>query len=223
MNIILYNDYLSYLHDYFKKNKGLRGLHSQISQSTGIHPSYLSRVLHGTIHLTPDQAAGFCEYWNFNQDETQYFLNLVNFARAGTPALKRILEKELQLIRLRFDELGNRLPAEKIIPQNESIYYSSWYFSAIHILITIPNYQTESAIAEKLNLPRTQVKRILEILKDLDLIQKNQGRWISKKSNIHLSNDSWISSINHTNWRLKMAEQIQFRNSSNLHYTACTP
>lgn len=219
MNIYEFNDYLTYLKDCLVQNKAHRGVHAQLAKAAGMHPSYLSRILHESIHLTPDQAAGLCNFWKLDRDETNYFLNLVHLARAGTPNLKTIIEAELKATRAKYENLGAHLPAEKVDLQTENIYYSAWYYCAVHILLTIPNIQTEAAISEKLNLPLIQVRKILNSLESLDLIKKNKSKWEPTKKNIHLTNESWMAAMHHINWRMKITDRIQFRNPEDLHYT----
>jgi uncharacterized protein (TIGR02147 family) len=219
MNIYQYNDYLAYIQKSLEQNKQKRGFHAQMAKAAGMHPSYLSRILHEFTHITPDQAAGLSQFWKFDREETNYFLALVNWARAGTPALKNILEKELEIIKSKQLELGPHLHAENIGIDAENLYYSSWYYCAVHILITIPECNTESAISEKLGLKKEQIKKILKTLEQLGFVKKDKGKWLPLKTSIHLSNKSWMAAIHHINWRIKMADQIQFRHEEELHYT----
>jgi uncharacterized protein (TIGR02147 family) len=218
MSVYEYNDSLDYLKDCIEQNRN-RGFHGQLAKAAGMHPSYLSRILHGSIHLTPDQAAGLCNFWNFDRDETNYFLNLVHLTRAGTPTLRKILENDLKAIRVKHEDLGALLPAEKIDLQKENLYYSAWYYCAVHVLLTIPNMQTETAISEKLNLPLFQVRKILASLEALNLVKKTSSKWQPTKNNVHLTNESWMAAIHHIHWRMKISDRIQFRNPEDLHYT----
>jgi len=219
MNVYDYTHYLAYLKDCLEANKSNRGFHARLAKAAEMHPSYLSRILHGSIHLTPDQAAGLCNFWNFNRDETNYFLNLVHFARAGSPKLKKILDEDLKATRKKHEDLGSRLPAEKVDLQEDHLYYSAWYYCAVHVLLTIPSMQTETALSERLNLPLIQVRKILEALEALNLVIKNRNKWEPTKNNIHLNNDSWMAALHHINWRTKITDRIQFRNPDDLHYT----
>lgn len=219
MTVYDYDDYLTYIQENLNKNTDVRGFHAQLAKAAGMHPSYLSRILHQSIHLTPDQAAGLCNFWNLDRDETNYFMNLVHLARAGTPNLKRIIEAELKIIRDKHQNLGESLPAEKVDTQKENLYYSAWYYCAVHVLLTIPKMQTEAAISEKLNLPLNHVRKVLESLENLNLAKRNKNRWEPTKSNIHLDNESWMAAVHHINWRTKITDRIQFKNPEDLHFT----
>ncbi len=219
MIIFEYKNYLNYLENQIALNKDRRGFHGELALAAGMHPSYLSRILHGSIHLTPDQAAGLCSFWGFNHDETTYFLCLVNLARAGTDSLKKILEAELLAIKIKYDDLGRKLPAEKVDIQKENIYYSAWYFGAVHMLLTIPKFRNETQISEKLGIQKEQVLRILESLEQMELVKKEKSQWLPTKNNVHLSSKSWMANIHHINWRTKITDQIQFNHEEDFHYT----
>ena len=219
MNVYNFDDYLVFLSDVLQQNKGNRGFHARLAEAAGMHPSYLSRILHGSIHLTPDQAAGLCDFWGFNRDEAHYFLGLVNLARAGSPALKKILKAEIQSLKEKQEDLGERLPAEKMDLQKENLYYSAWYNCAVHVLLTIPGFRTETAISEKLLLPKDQARKILESLERLGFVRREKNQWLPTKDNVHLSNHSWMAAVHHLNWRTKITDQIQFRRNEDLHYT----
>jgi uncharacterized protein (TIGR02147 family) len=219
MTIFGFDNYLEYLQSFLKDNHDKRGIHARLAKAGGMHPSYLSRILSGVIHLTPDQAAGLCEYWGLDRDDTIYFLLLVDHARAGTPRLKKILAEELKTLRDKHQDLGQQLMADKVDTQKENIYYSAWFYSAVHVLLTIPIYRTEAALADRLGLAIQETKQILETLAELGLVKKENSTWSPTKANIHLANQSWMASIHHSSWRVRSAQRIQFRDPHELHYT----
>lgn len=184
-----------------------------------MHPSYLSRILNHSTHLTPDQAAGLCEFWDFSSDETNYFLGLVNFERAGSPRLQKHIATEIATLKKRNETLGRRLSAIQVNEKEENVYYSSWHFAAVHLSLTIADTRTARRIADRLSIPLEQVRATLETLSSLGLVTRSGETWTPTKQNVHLSNDSWMASINHVNWRVKMADLIQRRSADDLHYT----
>jgi uncharacterized protein (TIGR02147 family) len=219
MNVFTYASYITYLKDKIFSESEVRGYHAKISKEAGLHPSYLSRVISEATHLTPEQAAGLCYFWKFDKDQTSYYMLLVHHARAGTALLKKFIEEDIQALRNKYNNLGERLPAEKMNLQTENIYYSAWYYSAIHTLLMIPEYQTETALIKKLNFSSIEIGKILTQLESLNLIKKSGSKWITTKNNIHLSNQSWMAAVHHVNWRTKITDKIQFRNPDDLHYT----
>jgi len=218
-SIFSFDDYMEILKADLAENTAVRGYQARLAKAGAMHPSYFSRILNHSTHLTLDQAAGLCDFWELNHDETHYFLNLVHFARASSPHLKRILEAEIKTLKKKHDELGDKLPAEKMDIHKENIYYSTWLYCAVHVLLTIPQFRSESAISQKLGIPLKKVHNILKTLESLELVQKSRSGWEPKKSSIHLSNLSWMSAIHHSNWRAKMIDVVQFQGQDNLHYS----
>jgi uncharacterized protein (TIGR02147 family) len=219
MNIYDFDSYHQILTEKISENSLQRGYQAQLAKAGSMHPSYLSRILNHSIHLTPDQAAGICDFWNLNPDETRYFIQLVHLARAGNPKWKKLIEQEIAALRKQNEDLGRSLPAEKITSHDHNVYYSAWYFSAVHVLLTVPEFRTERKIADKLRLPLGAVQSILGVLQNLGLARQHRGTWEPTKNNIHMSNESWMASVHHINWRQKISEHVQLRNENEIHYT----
>src|SRR4051794_12232451 len=73
-----------------------KGEIARISGRLKVHPSRLSQILHGPHELTLEQAAEFVDYLGLSELEAEFFLNLVQLARAGTEKLRSRLERSLQ-------------------------------------------------------------------------------------------------------------------------------
>ncbi len=190
--------------------------------AAGCQRAYLSQVLNSEVHLTPDHAAGLAEYFGGSSNERDYFLELVNHARAGGPILKKIIQERLRKLKAKNESVTGRLSKPKIDKSDFQImYYSSWYFSAIHILITISKFRTISAIAERLNLSRNIVSSALLFLAEAGLAEKRGESWNAISFDLHLPSNSPLSSINHHNWRAQAVQKSrQASGSDNIHFTA---
>src|SRR5262245_54480093 len=96
MNIYEYTDYrkflLKFIHQSPKKGRGIR---SKMAEVMNCKTSYVTQVLVGKAGLSVEQAYELREIFNFNEEEAQYFLLLVLYARAGTDALKKTLKKQI--------------------------------------------------------------------------------------------------------------------------------
>ncbi len=51
-------------------------------------------------------------------------------------------------------------------------------------------------------------------------MQKNDGLWQYHQGATHLTSDSIMTEANHTHWRQKAIQEIQFDNDFSLHYTS---
>lgn len=215
------SDYKDYLRSKIQDHHHERGYPSRLAEAAGCHISYLSQVLHGNVHLTPDHAAALSDYWKLDGDDSEYFLNLVGFARAGSPSLRRILDKRIKEAKSRHQELSNRHRGAKQLSEEDfAEYYSNWYFSAIHILLGIPSYQTPQKIASRLMLSEEIVHTALEKLEQLKVIRRGKkGTWEISAGDVFLPKASALTTPYHTVWRERAMCDSQFRRPDSIHYT----
>jgi uncharacterized protein (TIGR02147 family) len=220
-NLYQVSDYKEYLRDKIKDRRQERGYPSRLAEAAGIHRSYLSQVLHGNVHLTPDHAAALSDYWKLDGDDSEHFLNLVNFARAGSPSLRRMLDKRIKEAKSRHQELSDRHRGAKQLSEEDfAEYYSNWYFSAIHILLGIPSYQTPQKIAMRLMLSEEIVQKALEKLEQLKVIRRGKkGTWELSAGDLFLPKASALTTPYHTVWRERAMCDSQYRRPDSVHYT----
>lgn len=199
-----------------------RGLKSQLAKAIRAPLSHISQVLSGKSHLTLEQTESANSFFEHNDDECEYFLILVQFTRAGTPQLKKRLEQQLNKIRDKRLVIQNRIEVkESISLQDQACFYSKWFYQAIHILATIPAFQTKQAIAQRLNISLKTVTDVLDFLQVIGLIRQTQEKFQASVSRIHLGADSPLISKHHLNWRLKTLEVLERENNGDdLHYSS---
>ncbi len=179
-----------------------------------------SRALRSEVQLTPDQALGLCELIEFNQNETEYFLLLVNQERAATKKLRQHLEKKSKKLREEYLDLSNRIQSTIVqSDQREIVYYSAWFWSAIYVIVSIPQFRTVSAIAQRLSLPVFLVQQVLSQYESLGLFRKNGQEYSLTDKSLHLSKHSPLISNHHNNWRQRAVYDSQVNKTESLHYT----
>ncbi|MBI3558478.1 MAG: DUF4423 domain-containing protein [Deltaproteobacteria bacterium] len=221
MSLFHTTDYKEVLRKKIEENPGERAYKSSLAAAAGCQLSFLSQVLHAEVQLTPDHAMGLAVHWGLNEDEREYFMGLVQHSRAGSKLLKSALEKKLDAIRARQENLSQRYKKPSLSPgERETLYYSAWHWSAIHILITIPRFQSASAIAERLSLPQSVVEQALITLESMGLALKRGKHWVASQADIHLPKESLLNSIHHANWRNRAISDSQTRSKESIHYTA---
>lgn len=221
MSLFHETDYKKVIRDRIAQNEQSHGYKTLLARAAGCQRSFFSQALHTHVHLTPEHAVGLAKFWNLTEDETEYFLELVNLARAATPALREILERKLREIQRRNEDLATRFRKTRPLEEaQQALYYSSWHWSAIHILLTVPEFRTPRAIAQRLEIPETFARQCLEGLAQMKLAEERGGKWHPAKSDIHLPQDSPLTAMNHGNWRGRAVADAQMRNPGALHYTA---
>lgn len=219
--VILFNDYKDFLKSYILENQSRRGLISELADVCGCQRSYFSQVIHSEIHLTPDHAFALADALHMTSLEKQYFCLLVDLARCGTQKLRKHINQQLQRIKEESENLSQRVGKKKIEPGiREQLYYSSWLYSAVHVLTSVPEFQSTQSIAKHLGIRESNIEEILQDLEFHQFVVNKGNRWVIYEGDLHLSKDSLFNSVNHLNWRLQAVENSKTKNTTGVHYTS---
>jgi len=199
--------------------EGSRGLVSRLAEAAGCQRSYLSNVIRTHIHLVPDQGYGICQFLNFDSEETGYFLLLLEKERSATAAYKSHLDERARELQQEHENLAKRLERAPLQSgADQLIYYSAWYYSAIHILVSIPRFQTVASISIALGLDPSLTLSVLQELEKMGLVKRTGLKWFFLSGDIHVPRNSPLVSLHHNNWRQKAVLHAQSR-SEGIHFT----
>jgi uncharacterized protein (TIGR02147 family) len=214
------DDYKDYLRKKLADPDAGWGSVTRLADAAGCQRSFLSRVLNGPIHLTPDHGHGLCEHWELTRAESEFFMLLLEKERASTQRYRKHIEAKLGALKREQENLSLRLnrPAPDM-GQKEMVYYSAWHWSAVHIAVSIPELQTIPAIARRLQLPESLVASTLATLEGLGLVKRDGQRWGFASSELHLPKNSPLSSLHHSNWRQRATLDSQDASGSGVHFT----
>ncbi len=219
--IFQFSEYTDFLKSLIESTKNIRGYQAKLAAAANSHTSYFSRVLSGAVQLTPDQAANLAQYLGMTPDQTDYFISLVSFARAGSLALKKVIERQLFDLKKKSQEISQRFSSSKDLSGSEAgIYYSAWYYSAIHMLLMIPGQQSESVLAKRLGISEGMAQKALEVLLSLKIIEKKGSRWLVKETDLHVPNQYFWTPVYHANWRQRAAYRVFEQRDEDIHFTA---
>lgn len=221
IDIFKYKNYKRFLLDRIENDgKVTKGLKLKISESVGCQPSYLSQVLNGKPHLTLEQASRLNQFFCLNKAESKYFILLVELARAGTKGLRDFFEEQIEEQQhLRFS-LKRRLEDIEEIPETERHrYYSAWFYSAIHVILSIKEFQEPQKIAEHFNLPLSLVIETINFLENIGLIVNENGTYKFTKKTIYLGKDSIFIQRHHINWRSQALQSVEKNLKDDFHYS----
>jgi len=216
-----YHEYRDFIRQRIDENHAVRGYQKKMAEFAGCKSSFFSQVLNTHVHLTPDHAAGLSAFWQFDAHETDYFIGLVNFARAQSKYLKKNVGDHLTALRKQRENITVQLKEPpRLNHDQEVIYYASWFYGAIHMIVGIAGYQSSEAIARKLKLSPSTVEHALEQLAQMHLVVKTPTGWSRINSKLHLPKDSSLTSVNHAGWRQLALCKLQERSDDDLHYTS---
>jgi uncharacterized protein (TIGR02147 family) len=201
-----------------------RGMLTRLAEAASCQKSYLSTCIKGKTHLTLDHAFGISEFLNFSDAEREYFFLLIEKDKAGSLALRRHLESKIKQLSREAYRLKNQQKNAVIVSGSETaeiaFYYGTYLGTAIHMLTSIPEFQTVNAIAKRLNISPEVCLGVLQQLEAQQLVKKQGAHHLWNSANIHLADNSpWILN-HHQNWRLRAVDNVQKRDDEATHYSS---
>lgn len=217
-----YDDYKKYLLDRLEASPGKgRGLRRQMAEYMNCQVAYVSHVLAADRHFSLEQGEALSRFFALRADETEYFLLLIEFCRAGTPGLKKFFQQQIQNKRVAFRDLKKRIKYERqILPEDQITYYSSWHYQAVRMLLTIPEYRKAPEIARKLGISVERALEILSFFVAKGLAKEDSGGYKTTETKIHLGRDSGLLNKMHSNWRVHTLQKLDCISEDDLHYSA---
>lgn len=214
-----YQDYKKYLGEY-AETRG-RGFRKSLAEAARCQTAYISHVFNGTAHFSWEQAEAISRFIGHSELETEYFLHLVEFTRAGTPSLRDFLSRKLGELREKHLNIMSRVQIrESVSPADQARYYSAWYYAAIHVLLTLPGMDTAEALSRHLKLSPRVVAEVLDFLSSISLIVQKGARYEIGSKWIHLERNSPLISKHHTNWRLQAVRSLENMRDGEVHYSS---
>jgi hypothetical protein len=221
MSIYDFDDYKEYVAHRFRKMPGNgRGELQKLASFLRMHSTRISHVFRGTDHPTLEQGLGIARYLGLNASETEYFLDLVIAAKAGTEDLREYFGKRIKQKQETSLELSQRVPGNKELKDHErGVFYSNWFYSGIRLLTSLPGDHSVDTIAGRFGLPRKLVNQALAFLLSTGLCVKRQEQIRMGPNSTHLDSGSPLVSRLHANWRLKAIEHHPHLSGQSFAYT----
>lgn len=218
-----YKDYKKYIKDKIEGSKQLSK--SNLAKACSCQSAYVSQVLNGHANFSIEQIFDASEYLDHSPEEHDFFLLMHQQNKAGTVQLRRYYKNKLgDLLQERLN-LSKRIEEKNELSLDEQArYFSSWTYSAAHLLSTIPNFNTVDAIAEGLKLNRPRVSEIMDFLVKCALLDTKGNKFIPGNARMHLSSDSHLLPMMHSNARQYILERLSHQKqkdfSDNLIYSS---
>lgn len=199
---------------------GGRGIRRRLAVKIGCQVAYVSHVLAGDKHFSQEQAEACARFFHLNEQETEYFLLLVDWARAGTQELRSLRARQIKERRASALEIKDRLQIHtEINDADKATYYSSWHYQAVRSLLMIKEFNTSKKIADRLGLSVQRIEEILQFLIAKGMVARSsQGLSVTQKQ-IHLPRSSPLVSKLHANWRIRTLHSLEQIRLDDYHYS----
>jgi uncharacterized protein (TIGR02147 family) len=216
-----FRDYKAYLKYWVAQKPGKgRGLQTQMANKIDCQTGYVSQVLNTGANFSLEQAEGINQFIGHTYEEGHFFILLVELSRAGTVDLKKRFQNEIDKILNQRLILKDRVDIKKSLePVDQATYYSSWYFAAIHVAISIPSLQTREALMKYLGLSGETVNEALSFLTSVGLLDKKGDHYTQGVARLFLGKDSPMIKKHHTNWRMRAIHSLDVSLDKNLHFS----
>lgn len=216
-----YSHYKPYLNQSLNSKGAARGRKAQAAAAMQMQPAYLSQVLKGMAHLSLEQAELLNSFFLHTEEESHFFLLLVQKDRSGTKRLQSYFQKQIdQTLKNRMiltQRLGNT--THQLTEPQKQQYYSSWVYAAAHIAVTIPELQNKKALCQFLNIKPDKLLIVLDFLTSAGLIEQKGEHLYPGTARVRLGNDSHHIIKHHSNWRLQAIESLEKEEIHDLHYS----
>ena len=216
-----YNFYKDYMEDVFPpKGKG-RGGRAQLARFLGCQTGFVSQVINHDSHFSLEHAYNVSRFLGHSEEEARYFVLLVQKDRAGSRELENFFWEQVKKTQTEHLEPSKKVKTSTEPSQSTlNVYYSHWLYAAVHILATIPAYQTLESLSQKLSLSPQYLRSYIDFLVENALIKQTNQTYVSEPVRLHLPKGSRLLSRHHTNWRLQAIQSLDRSQPSDIHYSA---
>lgn len=223
MNIYEYEDYRECIRGIIKdRSLDNKGVISALAKAIQIHTSLMSMVLSGKRDLSLEQGYDLCVYFDLNSTETEYFIFLLQFERAGTKRLKLHFKRKIEILQKQSKLLKNKIDDYRKLSETEqSQFYSCWLYAAIHLYCGIGEEgKSINEMISEFKKSRMLILNILSFLCKVQLLKEVQGRYFMTEKNTVLGLDSPHLIRHHMNWRNRALMRMDDLTESELMVTA---
>lgn len=221
MSIFDYIDYKAFLKRQFRTRGSFgRGSMARLAEYINVHPTFISQVLSGSKDFMEEQAIPISEFLGLNENEQEYFLVLIQIERAGSKQLKDHFRKRRDLLRVNLQKIESRVQNYRTLSDlDKSKFYSSWIFSAIHLMTTLEGGVNFQRIYQRLKISPQKCRKALDFLIQINLVVEKDDLFLPGTQSTHLEKDSDFTIQHHRNWRLKAIEKTENLTNEELMYS----
>ncbi len=137
-----FSDYRAYLQMALPVSGEERGSRNRFAEALNCQKGFISQVLGGSVHFSPEHAIKISRFLKHDPDEEEFFLLLVHLGRAGSHELVGFYKKKIGETLERRKQIKERIKAGSGLSESDQmLYYSTWHYTAIHMCLMVPQRQ----------------------------------------------------------------------------------
>lgn len=178
----------------------------------GVQKTYLSKVMNSHAHLNPDQLFSACEYLKLSLDEIEFLLLLRESEIALNAKRGDLLNKKIDRIRIDKLKITSEIQSHSLesVEPHKWEYFTNIELQLIHLFLTIPQYsKNPELICDKIGIEKNGLFLLINKLKDWNLVQSKNNKYLTTDPNLHLPEDSPVFQIFSILNRIKTIEKIK--------------
>ncbi len=220
-SIFSFFDYKRFLDASLKaKPRYGRGQLSALAKHMNMTSAQMSHVMRGDRDLTFEQALRATKFLGLNHTESQFFIEMVMFARAATQDLREFSKSRLESLKAEGLKLKNQVPQARELSDSEKArFYSSWIYSAVRLLSSVRPIVIEDVIAI-FHVERERASAVLNFLIETGLcLDTPDGTRMGSRTTFVPKNSPFIFK-HHANWRAKALESAEAVTDGDLFFTS---
>ena len=206
MNLYSYLDYRELIRDLVAERKKIdSGVNYQrMAQVIRVPKSYVSKVMKGASHFSPDQTFQVGKFLQFGDDEQRYLQLLVEYSRTGVFERRNQLLSDIRQLQSRKLQTQEHLVTAKTVDTNVTSlaeYYLDPLNQIVHICLSIERYAGNlPLLAKDLGAPVSKILTAANSLERLGIVSRQKDRYQVAVRHMHLPPDSTIYQV----WRSQL-------------------
>ncbi len=217
ISLYQFNNYKKYFTTWIESQpKKGHGEYRRLALHLNVSTTLISQIFNADKDMSLEMAAEICDYLHLTDDESDYFILLVEHAKAGSHKLKLRLSKQISERQDKAKKLESRMKKETELDEStKTIYYSNWVYTAVRVLSDIPEINTIEQISQRLMIPKNQLLKFIDFLTKHKLVLNKGGSLAMGTSHIYLPPTDPLALLHHQNWRTLGFQKMQIRNEEN--------
>ena len=191
INIYDYSDYRKFLSDFYELEKSLDPTFSYrvFAAAVNMDASLLLKILQGKRHISSKGIDPFIQFFHFKEGKSEYFREMIAYAKAKNNAE----------VRMHFESLQRMRPSNcRELDEARYRYFQQWYYPMIRSALDVFDYRSpeHAAALGECCIPKltaSQVENAVEALLQLGLAhQRKDGRIVPTDAHLK-TQEHWLS------------------------------
>lgn len=194
----------------FSQPKRGRGLIQTLSNHLRISQPQMSQLFRGSKKYTVENAVAIAQYFKWTNEETNYWIALVEWDRAADYITKKYFENKMNEAKNRAQQIADSFGVHyELDDKDKAEFYSSWIYSAVRLYCSLDNGKSKADVFKAFSeLYYDEVNKALTFLIKTGLIKKTDDFFVLGESKTFVKRGSPFLKSHVTNWRLRAVDRI---------------